>query len=247
MSFEFISGLTGGISYHFSAVRYRRQLWRPYLNEVRAWLHDEWCPRNSELIVFGPSAGWTLPLDFLVRFQKVVAIEPDPVARWILRRRLRTFAPRLEFQTLDRSDLLPWFREGTLEALIERNPRAAILFANLLGQIPLLKPPRPSAPARAEFLAALRGRSWASYHDLISAKLDAHTTFSPTSVPLTALARADLDLERLVETALSPARDAFDHETLWLSDARQTRLTHWQLRPDQRHVIAFVHSHPDSP
>ena len=61
---------TGGLVYHWRALRYRNSLWAPFRQAISRHL-DAWDPPEKELVVLGPSAGYTLPPDFLERFDRL--------------------------------------------------------------------------------------------------------------------------------------------------------------------------------
>lgn len=166
--FHLIAGLirpSGGLYYHARAWLNGGR-WRPFKNELAEWLESWPCPRN-ELILIGPSAGYTLPTPWLGRFGRITAFDLDPLAGPLFRRRHRTAA---DFHRVD----LFW-SEGRLSLrplseLLERTPGATILFCNVLGQV--LLEGRASEEEWAAFLRGLReklrGRAWASYHDVRS-------------------------------------------------------------------------------
>ena len=224
---------TGGLFYHLAALRFRRSQWRPFLSRVEEWL-TSWNPPEKTLIVFGPSAGWTLPKTFLARFERIVAVEPDPLARFLFARRFG----RVEF--VSRTDLLPWLRadvsgEPLTEFFREIGP-AAVLFSNLLGQVPLLLDPATfearKKKADESFAQALGGRNWASYHDLVSSGREPATS---------AIERGfSTDVESLAGEIFPQGAEISDHETAWISKGCSAKLAKWWLRPGAWHVIAFV-------
>lgn len=233
---SYLWGPTGGFGYHMSALLYRHTLWRPFVSHLNEWLCREWAPNTHELIVFGPSAGWTLEREFLERFSRIIAVEPDPLAGPLLRRRF----PRTSIDLIARDDLLPWFsnRDDCLNGLLEAHPRAAILFANLLGQLELLKPQmaRTTDEARAIFLRSLRGREWASYHDMFS------STTPPRESSEHAFMSGPLSAEKAALEFYSPGARVVDHDTLWLIEDHDWRPLLWQLAPRQYHLIAATKS-----
>ncbi len=145
---------SGGLSYHLRALRYRQHLWQPFTQQVGRWL-QAWQPPQSELVIIGPNAGYTLDAGFLGRFRRITILEPDPLARWLLARRFP--ACRFEHEVLDCCAGL--HGPAMLRA---RFPDAAFLFANLLGQV--ISRLDQGWPAALQ--EALQGASWASYHDL---------------------------------------------------------------------------------
>lgn len=176
---SWLAGLTnaaGGWPYHLTALRYRRALWTPYRLAV-AELLRAWAPLETELVLVGPSAGWNLDAGFLSRFEVVYAIEPDPLARWLLRRRF----PRVRWVMTARDYLSPQGPAGwtaNLAQLFADFPDQALLFFGVLGQLIVLHPEAVAAEDGQEVIAtaafrhwkaALRGhlglRSWCSVHD----------------------------------------------------------------------------------
>jgi hypothetical protein len=110
------------------------------------------------------------------RFERVIVLEPDPIARWLFRRRLARapLEPRPRLELIGR-DHLVWHPER-LAPLLEAAAPCAILFSNVLGQLVTLvdeeKQPEAFAAIRSAVQAALRGRSWASFHDRVSGPLE---------------------------------------------------------------------------
>jgi hypothetical protein len=163
----------GGLTYHFRALRYKK-LWRPFCEQVERWLND-WSPQRSQLILIGPSAGYTLPRDFLARFQSLVVVDPDPAAFMFFQSRF----------------LMPavWVRDDFF-ALESRQPQkirelfsrfaggsAAFLFCNILGQLPVLLREQGHGDEVETYMrdlgkelreAARSGVAMASYHDRYS-------------------------------------------------------------------------------
>jgi hypothetical protein len=198
-------------------------------------------------VIFGPSAGWTLSDRFLNRFDDIVLIEPDPLARLALATRL---ARRANVTLIARDDLLPWSEREpqSFETFLELYSSHAILFSNVLGQLALTDHTRARAKANAEeleddrhdsterFHQALKGREWASYHDLFSAER------APLLTPELENLETAPDAATLARLAYPDGAELTDHEMLWLSQGRATRLASWHLRPGRYHLIGFVHA-----
>jgi hypothetical protein len=221
----FLFDPSGGLAYHLRALRFRRSLWRPFVLQVAAWL-DEWRPPCGELVLVGPSGGYSLPEAFLARFAAVHVLEPDPLARAILRRRFGKVAYR--FHALD--CLGP---QAGPEQLAATFPHAAILFCNVLGQVW----DAGAFPARAAGLeAALARQHWASYHDLLSAAAAPGESIpnDPLRCSAKALAKALWAGQPIAVT---------DHGSGCLGGP-QTRLALWQLSPAAWHVVAWCAQGP---
>jgi hypothetical protein len=162
----------GGLRYHLRALRHSRSLWQPFRWALGEWLLD-WRPPETTLLLVGPSGGYNLQPFLFERFQRVVCLEPDPVARAVFARRLAKAPldarPKLEFVS---DDYLLQHPERLLE-LLEGLGSACVLFSNVLGQLrALLQVASSDAPelvrVREGVHEALVGRSWASFHDRVS-------------------------------------------------------------------------------
>jgi hypothetical protein len=225
---------SGSLSYHLRAWRWRRTWWAPFHAEVRRWLSD-WRPLSRRLVLIGPSGGYALSRQFLARFQHIDVLEPDPLARWLLRRRFpeRGFAWR-------ESDFLP--RPDGFEQLAATYPDAAFLFCNLLGQE---LQGETAAFDRASWLAALQpalaGREWASWHDLVS------TARAPDQPPPSWLDHA-LPLDDLVSRCWQGGSvEIIDHATAGLCPEEPRRYCLWYLAPRRYHLIEWLSRASQSP
>lgn len=216
---------SGGLGYHLRAWRYRHTLWRPFHSQVHAWL-SAWQPRATHLVLLGPSGGYALESEFLQRFMRVTVLEPDPLARFLLRRRFSgvafEFADPYVFSSPDGPNwlALAW-------------PGAAFLFCNLLGQNLVGQKNRAGWLAALE--PALDGREWASWHDLVS-------TARPPDIHrlLKCDQAAPLDVV-LAHFWAGGELHLHDHECaqLWATSPRQYTL--WQLHMHQYHVVEWLY------
>jgi hypothetical protein len=166
----------GGLRYHVRGYRLSETLWAPFRFALAEWLYG-WEPREKRLVIVGPSAGWCVQPFFFERFEEVLCLEPDPVAHVLFRRRLSRAPldprPRLRFDAKDHllSDT------DALARVLDAEGDAAVLFSNVLGQVRVLLGASHSdderlASVRARVHAAIRGRSWASFHDRVSGELE---------------------------------------------------------------------------
>lgn len=218
---------SGSLPYHLRAWLWRRSLWAPFHAEVRRWLTD-WRPENSHLVLIGPSGGYALSLQFLERFQHIHVLEPDPLARWILRRRF----PQIHFNPQDSRYLA---RPGGFAQLAENHPDAVFLFCNLLGQELQGQPPGFDRAAwLAELEPALAGRAWASWHDLVSSRRMPER-------------QMHLHLERAqpLETLLAQwwqggTLEIVDHATTGLCSDAPRNYAIWHLAPHAWHLIEWL-------
>ena len=238
-SLKYMLSPSGGVAYHLIAARRHRHLWRPFRAQVRDWI-AKWREgfASKDLIVFGPSAGWTLPLELFIEARKLVIIEPDPIARRLLEKKLASLGRRGQIEWISDPAILPWFSKDDLafESFLATYPHADLLFANVLGQVAL----HASASTRARktespehlFLKAVKNRSWASYHDLYSGP-------SLARLEKTEWVGAQ-DFETVAESSFTVG-PVTDHETQWLSQtSEKTSLAVWPITEKQTHIIAWV-------
>lgn len=219
---------TGGLVYHLRALRHRHGLWAPFHRAVAGWLAG-WQPRRRELVIVGPNAGYALPAGFLMRFERVTALEPDPLARWLLAR--RTDAGRLAFSRLD-----CLATPDGLAQLATAHPEAAILFSNVLGQVAA-----PAEDWRALLARHLAGHAWASYHDVISTSARPKPDGEP----------AILANDQTLETTLARfwpggTIELSDHETFRLAGDRPQHYAVWQISRQRWHLVEWANN-PDPP
>jgi hypothetical protein len=164
----------GGVWYHLRARRHAKKLWEPFRWALGEWLLA-WQPPEKVLLLVGPSAGYNLQPFVFERFEKVVVLEPDPVARWIFKRRLAKAPlerrPVLEFVAQDHLVRHP----ERLQPLLASLGEPALMFSNVLGQIACLLDVEDRAPefvrVQSAVECALIGRSWLSFHDRVSGSL----------------------------------------------------------------------------
>lgn len=209
---------SGGLVWHATALR-RRHGWRDFIAGVAQWLAG-WRPSRDHLVIVGASAGYTLPMAWLRRFDRLTVLEPDPLARicWGMR------WPGVELGRLDALAV------GGLAALGKRYPDAAVLFANVLGQV--------ECAGGRDWVGALatdlRGLPWASYHDAFSCTLPA-TLRGPLSLPQAG------DIETLVAHFWPGVGEIeiFDHGALGLGGEGAHAYLPWSLRPRQEHLVEW--------
>lgn len=238
----------GGIRYHLRALRFGGEQWQPFRWSIGQWLL-EWQPREPTLLLVGPSAGYCLQPFLFERFERVICLEPDPVARYLFKRKV-TLAPlehRPKFDFIA-EDHLVRNPEGLLK-LVEHHADACLLFSNVLGQLRgLLAVDDSDGPEftriKSAIAEATRGRSWASFHDRVSG------TARPTCErPMIANSRlSDAEILELLysETPLERrGRDLklIDHltEGLFPENLPHSYFS-WELQPGRFHLIEAVAS-----
>jgi hypothetical protein len=242
---------SGGLFYHYLALRFSKTLWGPFKEDVAYWLRL-WNPKSKSLVIFGSSAGYSIQRDFLQRFERVICVEPDPLARLLFKRRFSN--ARIEF--IADTNLLAPVPEGAkgstskrvlqrLHEFLQRYPDAAVLFANVLGQLPLEFPhlnDQLFASHLVAVRAAVKDREWASYHDLLS------TWVHPKKLGRFELPAGPLELDEFARNYLeAPPPGGFryeitDHQTHSLSAGGPTLCTWWELAPGRYHLIGFLFS-----
>jgi hypothetical protein len=232
---------TGGVVYHLRARRFARTLWSPFQRALGAWL-DDWNPESDSIVLVGPSAGYCLADRMLARFRDVLVLDPDPIARWLLSRRLArlgTARGRLCGDDLLVRGLLGAGRD--LTDLLDDEPQRAVLFCNVLGQVRFLLDDDAfdtwTAAFRARVVPALDGREWASFHDRVSGFVAPELGDACES--MTALDDAAL-LARFYAhpRASRSGTDLTDHlaSGLW-APAMPRRYFSWELAPGRFHLI----------
>ena len=236
----------GGFFYHLRALHGRGTTWRPFREALSAWLALV-LPPSAELVLVGPSAGYCLTDEWLAGFERVVALEPDPVARWMLGRRLRRLGTRSTRFVSDDLLVEPLVRDApALDGLLETMPGAAVLFAGLLGQVCFLiddaRLERFRTAWQRRILPALEGRPWASFHDRVSGGVPPR---------MTALRRVGPRLaDAAVARLYSPEGgrvELGDHSTHGLFPERLPHVYfRWELEPGRNHLVEGVSPPPRS-
>jgi hypothetical protein len=247
LSLSALTNPAGGLRYHLRARRYAAELWQPFRWALGEWLLG-WQPPENVLALFGPSGGYCLQPFLFERFEQVVCFEPDPLAYAIFKRWLRRAPlerrPRLERISDDHLVLNP----ERLLARVEALGQPALLFSNVLGQIPMLLAAAKAEPARIEGVreavrAAILGRSFASFHDRVSGELKPE--FEP---PLFADGRVSdrelLDvMYRSPEVASVDEAGLLDHATeAYFPSELPCAYFCWELEPQLYHLIEAVRS-----
>jgi hypothetical protein len=186
----------------------------------------------------------------LARFTEISALEPDPVAGLLLRRRLRGLAVRARVDATDR--LIAPLVQGTrgLPELIREDPSACVIFCNVLGQTRFLVSDAAFSQFKAAFrervLPALDGRAWLSFHDRVSGPLRPNF-----AAPLASPARLSDEavLRELYRTdQAGPSAELLDHES---DGFFPEQLAHsyfsWQIDRQRYHLIEAVRSPDGAP
>jgi hypothetical protein len=246
---------SGGLRYHARALRHRRG-WAPFRDRLARFLVDDWNPpRDRPLLLIGCSAGWCLPLDVVADVGRagVVACDVDPLALWILARRLKPLLPPVATIATRTGDALgvDGGRAGrrtpgaALAALLAEHPRANVLFCNVWGQVIFdVKDDVARARWKAALPRLLRGRTWASFFDRVSGTVAPTLSHEPErsarSLPDDQLverfyAHADTPLSTFSLVDHGTEDILVDHPRLYLS---------WNLSPGAHHLIEAICARP---
>ncbi len=236
---------SGGLRYHARALVHRRR-WAPFVARLGRWWQTDWAPAPGRpLLLVGCSAGWCLPLDVVARggFAAVVAVDLDPLALALLRRRLRVVAPTLPVRTIvgDGLGVQDAPTGQALQQLLAAHPTAHVLFCNVWGQqIFEVDDDDARARWRAALPDLLRGRSWASFFDRVSGpvapRIDDGNERSDASLPDAALLERFYARARTSRTRI----ELVDHGTEDVVVDRPRLHLHWALRPGHHHLIEAV-------
>ena len=154
---------TGGLLWHWRAWQ-RQAQWQGACDGIGQWL-DQVQPASQELLIIGASAGWMMPVRWLQGFKKITTFDIDrwaaPLFRWRHGRPLQASGTQLLCHTSDA--LTP------LDAVLRANPKAAVLFDNILGQLRFQQPSLDHATAQIEKIKrSMCAREWGSVHDAYS-------------------------------------------------------------------------------
>lgn len=158
---------SGGVVYHWRALRYRKTPWAEFRNGVTEWI-TEWVDGLREfkgnqklplLVVVGGSAGHCFPFGVLASFERLAVIDPDPIGRLWFQYRAQKAAPGLEIEWV--ADY--WPQSRTPKGWTSVTP---LIFSNFLGQIEF-------TPHHQRGLQDwIAGRPFLSFHDRLSGDLE---------------------------------------------------------------------------
>ncbi len=234
----------GGLRYHARALLGART-WAPFRSALASWL-AEFEPGVKRALLVGPSAGYSFPDAFLQRFQALTLLEPDPIAGFLLKRRLRGIGvPEVRLESRDL--LIKPLLEGSsgLAELLRADPELCLIFGNVLGQTRFLSSEsefeRFKAAFREQLTPLLAGRAWLSFHDRLSGPL------SPRfNAPYRASARLDdaAVLRELYPTEEPGAAvELFDHHSGgFFPSTLPHAYFNWQIDRTRYHLIEAVRS-----
>ena len=232
----------GGLRYHVRALASSSR-WAPFRASLAEWL-TSFEPGVPRAVLVGPSAGYTFPDALLRKFSEVIVLEPDPIAGFLLGRRLHRLGVA-ELRVERRDQLVAPLLDGRsgLVELLRADPELCLVFGNVLGQTRFLLEDADFARFKSGFRERvwplLEGRAWLSFHDRFSG------TLAPSfRAPYLAPARLH---DQAVLSALYPAGysgalvELYDHQSdgFFPSQLPHAYLT-WQIDAVRHHLIEGV-------
>ena len=236
----------GGLRYHVRAWASGSR-WNEFRGALAGWL-SEFEPRSERVLLVGPSAGHTLPDAFLCRFSAITVLEPDPIAAFLLMRRLRRLGvPELAVETRDR--LIAPLLDGKsgLTDLLDADPERSLCFGNVLGQTSFLlddaRFERFKAAFRAQIWPRLASRTWLSFHDRLSGEIA--PKFSGVYRAAQRLDDASVLRELYPRDPGARAVELFDHRSDgFFPDMLPHSYFDWRIDGRRHHLIEAVRSAP---
>jgi hypothetical protein len=248
MNFGILFNPAGGVRYHLRALQYSKSLWQPFRWAIGEFLL-RFQPNATTLLVVGPSAGYCLQPFLFERFERLVCLEPEPIARYF-------FSRRIKQATLERTPKIEFITEDHLVKHPERLPKlaaglgdCAVLFSNVLGQLRgLLEIDELEHPKLLHVRNAIRevtaNHAFVSFHDRVSGRI--RPSFVPPFRSSHRLSDDEVATELYKHTLIGDQAEAvtlLDHFTSELFNAE---LPHeyftWQLEPGSYHLIEGVMS-----
>jgi hypothetical protein len=233
----------GGLRYHARAL-FGARLWAPFRHALNSWLSSREL-RAERVLLVGPSAAHCLSDAFLSQFSQISALEPDPVAGFLLARRLRRLGAQARVERSDQ--LLRPLLDGTsgLAESLRSDPELAVVFCNVLGQTRFLmqdeEHARFKAAFRARIVPLLEQRAWLSFHDRLSGTL-APEFAQPMTLPARLTDAEVLSELYRADSALGSA-ELLDHgsDDFFPSDRPHTYFS-WQIDREHHHLIEALAS-----
>jgi hypothetical protein len=223
---------TGGLSYHIHSYLQKNK-WQEYQENMDHWLQQ--IPKHSDkLVLIAPSAGYSLSYEFLKNFSSITAIDPDPLAHYLIKKKF----PTLNIQCLKKDYFFlkngSW-NSSAIAELEKDFPDAQFLICNFLGQIPMIK--KMSTEELTSLFLQLKSQLqipfqsclWASYHDIYS---------SSSEGALRTLKNDDPQRHVLTKNQV-----VVDHYTSELfNEPRQLKKNYliWRIRKNYYHLIECV-------
>ncbi|MFK8137904.1 MAG: hypothetical protein AB8E15_06065 [Bdellovibrionales bacterium] len=220
---------TGGFFYHYLALRNSGRRWMPYQAKMSQLLSKIPVKPSEHLILVGPSGGYSLSREFLMKFKSITVFEPDSMGKSIFYWRLNLKNVRWIPSKFDSSQIQSSRDETT------------ILFCNCLGQMKFqyFDDPKKTIPAIQSNLREAKSKAYRvlSYHDLYS--FPSFKGVFPSEFSVTS---SNGDIIRKVMAA-SDAEEVslVDHYTNFLvKDNIILDRMIWDLGKRTKHIIDFM-------
>jgi hypothetical protein len=217
--------ISGGLIWHARALRSRQKLWRSFRESVTQFLES--APgQHQTLVLIGPSAGWCLPDVFITKFEKIICIDPDPLAPflfgWLHGHSVRQVGTQLIWRHAD------FFSDPARQLDGLSDP--LILLCNVAGQLFLQKGKARAIESELASLKHILSKyDWGSFHDLLSAPI-------MRDLPVRSYATRPVGEKLLKDYGLSGVW--LDHLTGELLPQLNARMIlPWQLKPDRLHLV----------
>lgn len=220
---------TGGLGYHARALLNKKR-WQPFKDFVESWLM-EWSQHldlqtHRQLVLVGPNAGYTLPRAFIQLFDRVVVVEPDPVAYMLFEARFLAQAHWVRHDYFGLSEKVP--RAEALKDLFTAHPNAVILFCNVLGQLPVILRDMPIKSKSAEDKSAIIEKYMADIGLILQQGMKTHKLAS---------------YHDRYSRSLSNSNEIIDHLTGDLfRGVKDKKEFPWRISSREEHQIEFVRS-----
>lgn len=238
---------SGGLSYHLKAFLYSKKLWTPFKLKIEDWLLNTWNPQSENLVLIGPSAGYQLSVLFLSKFKKITIYEPDPIALFILKKKLK----KINAHIVIHCESVLFLENSTptlngVKKLIEQNSGASFLFCNLLGQVSVINEHTKEAQWinwSQEFMSLFVNKNWASYHDVFSGPIRPHLA-SLEGIEILKSSATKKSFLNVVYSSLGESKpskiEVFDHKFFHCFKGMHQEYFLWQIEPKMFHIISAV-------
>ncbi|MBK9039485.1 MAG: hypothetical protein IPL83_10030 [Bdellovibrionales bacterium] len=233
---------TGGISYHYLALRFRRNLWQDYLKFIEEFLFSiQWfsSSKPKKLLLLGPSAGYTLPTAWLKGFSEILAIDFDPLAPLLFKQIHGPLPIRWTKENFFSDSSQDW-RIDRLLALRQSFPDHLWFFTNLIGQLPLtlknmsLHKEDQWLHWQQDWHQVLLERNWISLHDIFSVPFGIRS-IAPFSQKWQTVSKEELIQNILKSREKAVVTDHLTHGLLPLQTRKELAL--WRIQPHQTQII----------
>ena len=243
MAFSFntlksLFNISGGLTYHYTAMKYEKKLWQDFNNSISYWL-EQWPFDKKEILLIAPSAGYSLNSSFLSQFDNIIYNDPDSIAFRIFKHKYKKSIKSIQ---RDKTNYFNFNNNKEFEfnknLFDERYKNTPILICNFVGQIPLLFNDKTWQP---QFLNLLCDKKFATYFDLYSYK--AKRLQKKVICPVELLSPNTFLKKLSSYYKLKDNTTIVDHLTKDLfPDNNEGQNFLWQIRPDYHHIIKGIYN-----